>query len=84
MGSPGRETGAPGRPGLASRTWSCTTTCSDGSGVSGEGVDEPVTVMAWRSDAISLKRSSMFNSFLATRDTFALTGANEEISAVTR
>src|SRR5271169_163154 len=50
MGSPGMDIGAPGRPGLASSTWSWITTVWAGSGVSNDG-DEATTVMACRTEA---------------------------------
>src|SRR5271167_140980 len=43
MGSPGIEIGAPGRPGLASSTWSWITTVCPGSGVRVDG-DDSTTV----------------------------------------
>ena len=39
IGKPGIEIGAPGRPGLASNTSSCTTMFCEGSGVSEDGAE---------------------------------------------
>ena len=50
MGSPGIEIGAPGRPGLASSTWSWMMMLCAGSGVSKDGA-EATTVIACDTEA---------------------------------
>ena len=47
MGSPGMEMGAPGRPGLASSTWSWMMMLCAGSGVMSDGAEATTVTCCW-------------------------------------
>src|SRR5712692_341722 len=81
MGRPGMEIGAPGRPGLASKTWSWITTVWAGSGVSDDGA-EATTVMACRTETNC--RNCRLISFCcpAAKETSTVTETKESDSAL--
>ena len=81
MGSPGMEIGAPGRPGLASSTWSWMMMLCAGSGVRDDG-SEATTVTACMDEAICWNCMSVFVGWPAATETLETTVRNDVASAV--